>query len=962
MEVCQITSTTKCRDALHSLQDTFKKHYQFLSKDEGAKSLKGVPCIFVPSSSGDSFQVVQGDKLVERVSHESRPYCHLLCVVPDYLNDANLREFREQVGIQRSLNASHYLSLLKDIHNIMQQQDVMNFQCDPNLSAAANAAYRDLVLLLCDADDASRQAERYITSVTKGGDHVYLPSRTGKLFPSEELTLGDDDWIEDKLTTNMQPSFEFISPPPVAAHSFPSCLKVRKLSELVTEEIDNALLKNEYNLCTKEVHAKQHGLEHGCNSVITLLSFVQAPEFKVGIQRIMHHKLAGAPLAGDCERALEKVLRMDCVCVQKIQTCFKYNGKLIPGAGNQDMACFLATEDGGEPKDVSSVADPTPVLYVRFHDNVDDLLSEVVMQLNKVLGPFISDTQHLQAILKCVTEPGRIQGALDHLHIKRYTSSSTVPDRVMLSSQLKVEDNGLIIACNFRVNEQVMHCDAHGWLVVSTVESVTQTHTSDSHPLPPSLCVRPPDHQGTTSTATAADVITSLLVCKFLSPGQMQQLKALLNGQLDNEGLSSAMSGDKLVLLEIPQTDSEQLQRYLVKVMSLLNSVSNDQKYFVIERLLFHLHFLNQVRQGSLEFESVAKVFVKQVQKWFKEVAGDHTQFIVSLKKKISVLRNEVPEEAAEPLLPPLSMCMDQATTSQMPPPSSSGAPGIRTHQLTRYSSLSSWSTIASYPTRYCSSTVGVSGPSTGALHHPVASQSASLTQYSRTSGSSGHRPFPISGRRPQVSFGLGGGTIQPINIWQPRATFYTPVVEQQPVTSVEDAQMWLMQACHDLKLAQQLVDLVQSPSAAEHEQGGGAPSACEYPEAICFYSHEIVEKALKAVFLAYCGLKHELAASNNVVDLFEKLKNSPGCPDEVKDTDEFVHLVSRHGRCCRFPDDNLPPAAPVLSHSTATAKATLSAALKFLKAVSNLQVFRGYFPDDTMEINIKKLTEEAGT
>ena len=216
-----------------------------------------------------------------------------------------------------------------------------------------------------------------ITSVTEGGDKVYLPSRTGKPLPSEELVLCDDDWIKDKLTADVQLSFEFIvSPPPVAAHSLPSCLKVRKLSELVTEEIDNVLLKDEYNLCTKEAHAKQHDQKHGCDSVITLLSFFQAPEFKVGIQRIMHHKLAGGPLVGDCERALERILRMDCVCVQKIQTCFKYNGKLIPGAGNQDMTCFLTTEESGEPEDDSSLADPAPVLYVRFHDKADDLLSE----------------------------------------------------------------------------------------------------------------------------------------------------------------------------------------------------------------------------------------------------------------------------------------------------------------------------------------------------------------------------------------------------------------------------------------------------------------------------------------------------------------------------------------------------------------------------------------------------------
>ena len=962
IEVCQIMSSTKCRSALHSLQDTFKMHYEFLSKNEVAavRSLKGVPCIFVPSSSGESFQIIQGNKLVERVSHESSPYCHLLCVVPDYLNDASMREFRQQVGIQRSLTASHYLSLLRDIHTDMQEQ--VNSRYDPNLYVAADAAYRDLVLLLCGTEDASRQAEMEVASVIEGGDQVYLPSRSGKLLPSKELILCDDDWIQDKLTTGSEEQihFEFVAtPPPVAAHSLPSCLKVRKLSDLVTEEIDSTLLKDEYNLCTKEVYAKQHDQKHGCTSVITLLEFIQTPEFAFGIQRIMHHKLAGGPLVEECKRALEMILRMDCVCVQKIRTCFKCNGKLIQGAANQDMTCFLVTEDSGELKDDSNASGPAPVLYVRFHDNVDDLLAEVVMQLNKVLGPFISDTQHLQVILKCITEPGKIQGALDHLHIKKYTSTSSVP--VMLSSQLEVEGNELIIACNFRANERVMYCDADGHVKLCTVEFVTVADTSGSHALPAHLCVRPADGQGGISSDTAADPITSLLVCKFLSPGQMQQLKALLNGQLADQSPSNTMPGDKLVLLEVPQTDSKQLQRYLAKVMSLLSRVTSDQIYFVIERLLFHLHFLSQVREESIDFDNVVEVFVNQVLKKLKGVRGDHTQFIHSLEKKISVLKGEVPEEEDVRLSPPLPIHMDQATKCHMPLPSPSGAQGKRTQlsHRSQYSRLSSWST-------YVNSTPRVHRSSAGASHRLVASQSTTLPQRSGISGSSAHGVFPGSGWRSQVSPGTHASysTKQPINIWQPsRATFYTPVVEKQPETSVVDAQMWLTQACHDLKLAHQLVDLVHSPSAAEHEQGASArvPSVCEYPEAVCFYSHEIVEKALKAVFLAYCGLKHELAASNNVVDIFEKLTKSAGCPEEVKSISESVYLVSRHGRCCRFPDDNLPPAAPVLSHSTATAKETLSAALRFLEAVSKLQLFREYFPDGTMEISIQKLAKETG-
>lgn len=55
------------------------------------------------------------------------------------------------------------------------------------------------MLLLCGTHDNSKQAERYITSVTEGGDKIYLPSRTGKLLLLEELVLCDDDWIKDKL-------------------------------------------------------------------------------------------------------------------------------------------------------------------------------------------------------------------------------------------------------------------------------------------------------------------------------------------------------------------------------------------------------------------------------------------------------------------------------------------------------------------------------------------------------------------------------------------------------------------------------------------------------------------------------------------------------------------------------------------------------------------------------------------
>jgi HEPN domain-containing protein len=238
------------------------------------------------------------------------------------------------------------------------------------------------------------------------------------------------------------------------------------------------------------------------------------------------------------------------------------------------------------------------------------------------------------------------------------------------------------------------------------------------------------------------------------------------------------------------------------------------------------------------------------------------------------------------------------------------------------YSAHSSWTARPSQGTHGlpCSSYWSPAPQPAGTSATAASSQVSSYSRPSRTGPS---RPMP---RYALVEGEQGGMDLEP-----------------EPTTSLSDAVMWLQQAWRDLNLAQHLLP---STAVPRQRQDHG------YPEAVCFYSHEVVEKTLKAVFLAYCGLRHSLASYHHIVDLCEILSTHPNCPESIKEVSLRSHVlfVSRHGDCCRFPDSNLPPAPPMHTHSVSTAKEVLHSASTFLRTVAELEIFLQVFP--TSDLN----------
>jgi HEPN domain-containing protein len=238
------------------------------------------------------------------------------------------------------------------------------------------------------------------------------------------------------------------------------------------------------------------------------------------------------------------------------------------------------------------------------------------------------------------------------------------------------------------------------------------------------------------------------------------------------------------------------------------------------------------------------------------------------------------------------------------------------------YSAHSSWTARPSQGTHGlpCSSYWSPAPQPAGTSATAASSQVSSYSRPSRTGPS---RPMP---RYALVEGEQGGMDLEP-----------------EPTTSLSDAVMWLQQAWRDLNLAQHLLP---STAVPRQRQDHG------YPEAVCFYSHEVVEKTLKAVFLAYCGLRHSLASYHHIVDLCEILSTHPNCPESIKEVSLRSHVlfVSRHGDCCRFPDSNLPPAPPMHTHSISTATEVLSSASTFLRKVAELEKFTEVFPTGDLD------------
>ena len=106
-----------------------------------------------------------------------------------------------------------------------------------------------------------------------------------------------------------------------------------------------------------------------------------------------------------------------------------------------------------------------------------------------------------------------------------------------------------------------------------------------------------------------------------------------------------------------------------------------------------------------------------------------------------------------------------------------------------------------------------------------------------------------------------------------------------------------------------------------EHEANSHTnPVKPQFPTVVCFLCHEAVEKSMKGVMYAYCGLSSDLVNCSS-------MKISHFVPEHLSDPfEKCVMLLNEHQKMSRYPNFQIPPCAPAIVYTGAIATEVLIA------------------------------------
>ena len=911
---CAVSSNLETQHAVQRLQEHFTLHYDYLAKyhdeqslGEIASHLKGEDCLFLPS--GLSFSIERGANLVKAKSHHTTAYAMYLHSIPEYLASSKYSDFLRAVGILENLSALHYIHTL----------DMLATQTsrDPNIRRVIHALYFDLIALL-EGEEGKDAAHNACICILGYERPILLPSCTGELLPADQLVLNDAEWLKERLEQSS--GYNFIMPPPpkrTGQVSLPPCLGVQPLSKLIFEELDKAAVLDRDNRCEAELTAEaalEGGTVVGCPYSGEFVRLIQSDEFGHGLRRMISHTLGGDPLSREHEQAIKAVQNLDVKCVYAIRTHLRHRDTgCVPGSHDDDVPCFL---------------DECKCLYVRFHprnkhDSNVRLLNMVVKCIDIILGGRV-DSMHLREVLESCN-PTAVEQILNQNRVRTYKMQQE-EDRQMTPYKegqgTAVKDElELVLTCNFREGDLVKYCSEDSQIVIASVCKVTEDKSRiEGFLFPPTLHLK---ISSSSDEELEHKAMSSLLVCKFLTPEQIAHLKSLGSalGSLEQQQSRSGFSQVKDVLLELPCHSREDLQRYFTGISAAMEHFESPQKLFAIERLLFQLHFHCVHRNNQPgTFSDLVEVLIAVFAVHCTET------FIQSLKSKVRSLLH--PPMHPRPVLQPDAIDYQQQDSS--------------------YRELSSW----------CISTVDATSTGTDCagstyLGRYISTHSSPYrsSRQARVRQSTTHYPiYPAPGRLTTGgSYIWGGGTGG-----RAQQSIWPEVVEEEipvpaPTVSLEDAFIWLKDACCTVQIVKEL-ETVQEDVDVPSLEGAVQASVYKYPETLCFYAHEIVLKCLKAVFFAYCGLPDQLVECSNLVQLHRTLMDNLTGNSEAQNIlcgtiRSYVHLVSGHGDCCRFPSYD-PPALPCHTHSPAVATEVLRSAMCFVEEIQKLAKISEFFPE----------------
>ena len=894
------------------LKTSFGMHYAFLEEyatlDE-LKMLQGKECVFVESDY--TYSVVSGDCVVK--SYQANSMFPYLCQISGKLTEC--QRIIDVLNIRDTPSSSQYARILHSVYS--------KFTVSKN-KLISNSYYMELA---CKANDCLIKCLR-IEEATKSipddfnAAELFLLDKELELCPANQLAYDDVPWYSKRLQKVQ--TYRYMKVPPRDEDgriTLPQLLGIKLLSSLVVEELDDSVLTHD-NVCIKERIAIERKQNHGCPFVCSLVSLLPSYQFKLGLLRIIHHQKNTEPSEAETSLA-DKLSDLKFSCYNKIKTNLKYvsNDLIIEGSSDTVFCVLIEHTDNG------------PLLCISPHyEDKDVVVKEIAQNLNRYLGGIILNESHLEAMIKC-RHTLDIESALDKCKVKPYTGATgAVVKLPSVGEEIKSTICDLVIVLNYNVGDSVKYWNDNGKLLQAKIIEVNPKLVTNIFTKSITVCTNEDDDSGYFRTSP-------ILLSKYLQPSFSASYNS--GNKIDCYGL---------LLYHLEHDPDFDIALILEQIMSSFQDLSQYQVKVIFKRLFFHSHFYF-VKCGK-----APDLFTDIIPQYFEAWTNSIESFATASIGKC----NELAE-----LMEQMGIPLGSGTDSE------DADIGDNVHEVIGRlgSNTEFFENSASVGDDYANlqriqATNIPSRRPTGAISFHSAQSYITTPQtaqpqvtqplYSGLSinAFSQHLPHSIPIRSGLYKTSTGGYRSRalpqrpvPVSLWnQGTSASTTNTPPSPPQTNFKKAFMWLKQAIADLNAATHYVKCQQQINiGSEVIINSSSDNSCQFPALICFLSHEVIEKCLKATYLATCGSTLTDQTDLSLVELYDYLSSSRCWP--LTDIRDFVHQVSDHNKRSRYPNFQVSSEAPCVVYTELDARHALAAAQEVFIKVCSVECFKDELP-----------------
>ena len=916
---CTRSLTSNRRQAI-KLIGIFEKHYTLLNR-EGLlpitfNELKGVQCILHTKSP--LLQLIKPSQLVVQLPlncQSLEPYCYGVSPwLRKYMN------FLNALGVRQELKVQDYIDILASIHNECDDDDD-DTSCN-TYQSVIETTYRLLI-----------QHLRQDTTIKQLTGDIYLPDEAMNLKKSTTLCLNDAPWYRTRLPPNC--TLKIILPPPVdneGHRTLPDVLKIKRLSEIIVEKMLESCKSPDFRCTEEELFSQGRRPENGrCVFVRNILDTLKSDELFEGLLR-MYYTEYNSPPKASFKHLANKLKKVQICCINtEIKTVLCFNRAVLPGTEDSNKLCHLTKENN------------IAIIYIAPHNkNIDGgkFLKDLAGCICKLLNHKIKNMVPITAAFGC--HPSEIHQVLTREKICEYVEGSMITQAITIGDPVpwqNVPPQDSIVVLNYHPKDTVCYISDDGSLIYAEVLRCESGKEPTLELLEPVITIRvgelstPQDDTAPGNDTVGSDGNSAAENDnKHDSDQDSDEYYSASEGTgSDDDGLvdDSDHCGGKTIdyndpailrvspvnifrmisvsqrrslwggatspfacpvaLAKVPTDSRASFEQWIEDFYGsqLFTSHSGLIQTVLTLRLLGHLHHQLVICRKTPTLLGQAIQKISNTFNLMTTLLTNGSQQEQSVVNILSNIIRDVPDDI-NILFPTraLGEILD-ITSSQLATPQGGN-------------------TNASYPTF----------PSLGVLF-------GNLQRY-------------MANWLPNLSFRRGHRNSQIPQV--------NPQLPSQPEVCMRSATAWLVQAKADFSAAQSLFI-----TPAEGASPGGETSTvrCDFPALVCFLCHDTVEKSIKGVLYAFCGLEHELVSCSNLVMLHGALESSTHRPITLMDSiKECVMIVNKHENRSRFPNYHDPLCAPASVYNLKDAQESFVATERLLHCLQSEEKFQEVLGD----------------